>query len=402
MRTDMQKKKSRVHSKLFFGAAVFLVCALIVQSICLVAATEQGQMMLFPLNMRLNSSKISKSELSVSEFYPIHDEIDSAKLIVLSIDEGVADSYTLAERYLEFLRRFTDLDYVVTYASNSRLTAINEASVSGDGQAFSEAIENCRKYRSFSEEYLSFVSECYDANSKLLPDNKFSLFGIRSIESFADVRSRLTEELLFVPNGFDSELQKLTAEQDSATFCSRFKELSSKLSDVLKDKYETYSHEVELLENGCLAEMSAFEKMESLVPTGEGVIFALLPESICYSGSPFLEAAEQYYGKTVVHRVRYYDCQSKNLRDTTQRNDGFMSFLFDGIRIVPMSKSSAFRNRLAAICNASSSSAEIDSLIGDVGRSSVFTIGGSSGVSYAWESETADTDTSEDTTNADT
>lgn len=366
-------------------------------------------MLMYPASLRFHASKITENGLSVAEFYPMHDEISDAKVIILSVDEHVAGSYTLAESYLGFLRRFVDLDYVVLYDTNTKLRLLSEASISGDSTAFAEAIARIRKAKLMSDQMLSLTEECYNQNLKLLPDSKFTMFGVRSITSVSGITADLTSDLFGRPAAFNAEMQKLVSESDSAAFCEKFRSLEAELSSILGDKYTKYLHYVELLETGTLAEVMTYETLISLVPTEGGVIFAVLPEDLCVKDSPFLKMVEEYYGKTVVNRTLYYGCETKADRKVVSRSDGRGAFLFgdDSVYIVPSVKTEKLRRRLSDVCGKIPDDDEIFDLIGDVGVSSVFVVSGFKCVTYgagenAGTQDTDTQDTIEERENADT
>ncbi len=403
------KRPNTARSRLFRGAAVFLAAALIVQLICMLIMTRDGQMLIYPAAVRLHASKITENNLSVAEFYPMHDEISDAKVIILSVDEYVAGSYTLAESYLGFLRRFVDLDYVVLYDTNTKFRALNDAAIAGDTTALAESLAQMKKSKSISDQMISFVEECSKENAKLLPNNKFSMFGIRKISSIADIASNLTSDLFASPGVFNAEVQTLISERDSAAFCEKFNALAETLSSALGDNFAKYQHYVELIEAGTLAESVAYETLISLVPTEGGAIFAVLPESLCRRESPFLSMVEAYYGKTVVNRTMYYDCETRSGRDTVKRNDLGGAFMFgeDSVYIIPKTKTENFRRRLADICDKDPDDGEIYDLIGDAGASTVFAVSRSGTVTYGSQSNTDTTSDTSDTTagvseNADT
>ncbi len=385
----MLKIKNKHTKKLVRGIIIFAAVAMVIQVAALIFATPGGLYGIYPYILYFNSDRIETGDSGIGEYFSMHSEIENAGLIILSVDTEVADSYRLAADYMKFLGRFTNISSVALYTQNIRMSGISEGIINSNYEKYEGAVELQKKAGVLPDQTYTFVNSVYTMNSRLSPDNKFSLVGIKGHDSFQDVLADMTTELYITPGGTSGEHREIIDAKTGEEYVALFKKHEEKLREILGEKFDVYKERCLYVEENAVEENYALNNLKRYAPAGEGTVYAILPERLCKEDSVFLKKAEETYGKVVVTDTVYYDCTTLGDEGEISRNDGDFPAFSDGIMIAPAKELEGFRNYYKKVVNSFSSEKLEDRMkvIGDAGEKTFFIIVGSGPVTHESDKE---------------
>lgn len=381
--------------KLIRGAVLFTAIALLLQCIAVFFMTPTGVAGLFPYILLARSETVNTADASLGEYFPLHKDAEEAGLIVLSVDTNVAASYRLASDYLEFLGKFTDISAVALYTQNMKVSAMSSAAEAGDYEKFSAVCDNERKLGVLPNQLIDLAGKVYTLNSRLSPDKKLKMCGIKGSMSLSDLINSLSADLIMVPGGFSGEHTEVMDARTEAEYAALFEKHGERLRELLGNSYDYHAQRSVFAAAGTLEASTAALNLEKYAPAGEGAVFALMPEYLCKEDSPFLEAAREIYGSVLVTRVFYSDCESFEDGKPVLRDSSGIPKIFDGIRIAAADRLDGF-GKYRAMTGGDGSIGKDDvarEMISAAGKETFFIIGGSEAVDFGAEEEAEKTGT---------
>lgn len=381
----MSDKKKRFSKKFIRGVVVFVIITVVVQLAALAFMTPQGLAAVYPYILHMKSEEINTGDANIGEYFSLHNDVENAGLVILSVDTNVKDSYTLAADYLRFLVRFTDVSRVALYTQQMRLKGMSDAAVAGDYIGFEKACDKQRELKSLSDQIYSFVGSVYTMNSRLAPDNKIGIVGIKGNSRLSDIVSYLTADLYITPGGSNGEHMEILEAKTNEEYAALFRKHEAKLREILGNKFDGHAERCVYVEENAIEENFALRNLSRYAPAGEGTVFAVMPERFAGEDSVFVKKAEQIYGKVVVAKTLYYDCVTLDEKKSeVQRNDGDYPDFFKGIRIAEAKKLEGFRDYYKKAVNSFSNDKleERMSVIGYAGEETFFIISGSGPITY--------------------
>jgi len=378
-------KKKRPSKKFVRSIIVFIIISAVVQLAALAFMTPQGLGAIYPYVLHMRSEEINTGDAGIGEYFSLHSEIEDAGLVILSVDTDVKDSYILAADYLRFLVKFINVSNVALYIQQMRVKSISDAAVAGDYVSFDKACDSQRELKVLCDQIYSFASSVYTMNSRLSPDKKIGMVGIKGHSKLNDIKSSLTADLYIIPGGSTGDHLEVLDAKTNEEYAALFRKHEEKLKEVLGNKFDYHNERCAFVEENAIEENFALRNLARYAPAGEKTVFAVLPEELLGNNSVFVKKAEEIYGKVVVCNTVYYDCVTlDDDKAEASRNDGDYPGFFDGIRIAEAKKLEGFRRYYKKIVN-SFSSDELDGrmdLIGDTGEKTFFIISGSGPVTY--------------------
>lgn len=387
---------NRNHSKkLIRGAVLFIVIAVLLQCVAVFFMTPAGVERLFPYILLARSERINTADASLGEYFPLHKDAEEAGLIILSVDTNVAASYRLASDYLEFLGKFTDISAVALYAQNAKIGTMSAAAESGDYERFSAVCDNERSIGVLPNQLIDFAGKVYTLNSRLSPDKKLKMCGIKGSISLKDVINSLSSDLFTTPGGFSGEHTEVMDAETETEYAALFAKHEERLRELLGDRFDYHAERCAFAAAGTLEESTAAVNLQKYAPAGEGAVFALLPEYLCEEGSPFLETVSKIYGSVLVTRVFYSNCESIEDGETVLRDVPGFPRIFSGIRIAAADRLVGFEKYYALTVGAESEERldDVGDMLNAAGTETFFIIGGSEAVDFGAEEEAEKTGT---------
>ncbi|MBQ7827347.1 MAG: hypothetical protein IJ386_03690 [Clostridia bacterium] len=370
------------------GVAVFAAIILVLQGLALLFMTPGGLEVIYPYALAVRSDGIKTGDAGIGEYFSLHKDVEDAGIIIIAADLNVDDTYRLASDYLTFLGRFTKISTAALYTSYHRVRNISNASVAGDYTAFAKACNNQRVSKALSDQFFTFLEKIYSLNSKLTPDNKITVAGVKGNTDYKGMINSLTTDIFTSSGSLDSSFSKILSAKSPEEFVGAFKEAESELAEVLGDKFDGYLEMLDPVLNGTIEELYALKNIIKYAPAGDGAVFALLPRELCGDDSPLIKGLEEHYGKVVVTNTVYYNCTTLDNKDEIPLNDGsnFPTFI-EGIRIASSEKLKGFREYFEKVSNSFDSESLESRLdaIGETGEKTFFIISGSGPVTFIEE-----------------
>ena len=270
---------------------LFVIITVVVQLAALLFMTPQGLAAVYPYILHMKSEEINTGDANIGEYFSLHNDVENAGLVILSVDTGIKDSYTLAADYLRFLVRFTDVSDVAMYIQQMRLSDISSAVVSGDYVGFEKACDKQRDLKALSDQIYSFAGSVYAINSRLAPDKKISMVGIKGQSGLSDIISTLTADLYIIPGGSNGEHMEILEAKTSEEYVTLFRKHEAKLREILGNKFDNHAERCVYAEENAIEENFALRNLSRYAPAGEGTVFAVLPEHLLGDDSVFVKKA---------------------------------------------------------------------------------------------------------------
>lgn len=369
------------------GVAVFVAVILVLLGVAHLFMTPSGLEMLYPYALALRSDSIKTGDAGLGEYFSLHKDVEDAGVIILASELDVDDTYRLASDYLTFLGRFTKVSTAAVYTPYSRVRNISKASEEGNYSSFAKACNNQRVSKALSDQFFLFLEKVYSLNTKLTPDNKISVTGIKGNTDYKGLISSLVTDIFTLTGDIGGTYSEVFNAKSSDEFVELFKKHESSLAEVLGDKFENYYEMLDHVLSGTVEEMYAIKNFERYIPAGEGAVFAVLPRKLCEEDSILIRKLEELYGKVVLTNTVYYDCTTLENREEKPLNDGTFPGFADGIRIASANKLKGFRDYYEKVSGTfdSESLSDRSGAIGEAGKNTFFIISGSGPVTFSEE-----------------
>ncbi len=324
----------------------------------------------------IKSERLDGGDTDFSKLFALNDDVEDAGLVILAIDTGVEGSYDLASDYLKFLCRMSKVSSVVTYFPQMRVRAASDASLNGDFESFSTACENMEKSKNVPLEFIKYLETVYYQNTRLNPDAKMPVYGIRGYTSYKNIVGELSTDLFSISGGLTGDHVEVVNASSAEEYVELIRKHESALSQIMGDKFAVYFETLEAVENGTVETEFAFRNLVKYAPAGEKTVFALLPRYLLEGDSDFVERAEEVYGKVAVTDTVYYNCKTYEDGEEKELNDGKYPGIFDGIRIADAYDFKGFRDYYLKVSGGDGKK------IGQMGERTFFIICGSGAITF--------------------
>lgn len=153
----------------------FLLAVVIVQGLALLFLTPQGLETIYPVPLRISAEKFKPENNTYAVYYNTRVEVSETDLIVVGIDEAVAESYDMLGHFTRFLKQYSNLsDVLLDFDRVSERIAsgiMNETSES----RFYDKLETLQSSSGLSDDYCDYLSELFVINATMAPVRKFKL-----------------------------------------------------------------------------------------------------------------------------------------------------------------------------------------------------------------------------------
>ena len=91
---------------------VFVVCAVVLQLLCLLFLTPEGIEHLFPLRVRLAAEKIKPESNTYAAYYDMRSDITDADVIVIGVDYNADETYAMLGHFTRFVKQYNNISDV--------------------------------------------------------------------------------------------------------------------------------------------------------------------------------------------------------------------------------------------------------------------------------------------------
>lgn len=173
---------------------VFVVCAVVLQLLCLLFLTPEGIEHLLPLRVRLAAEKIKPESNTYAAYYDMRSDITDADVIVIGVDYNADETYAMLGHFTRFVKQYNNISDVALDLDALQTSIVGLLFKQTDEARFNNLRGRLVDDGGMSEGYSSYMSELFFVNSTMPPNRKFSVVSYSAANSAYESNAETTEE----------------------------------------------------------------------------------------------------------------------------------------------------------------------------------------------------------------
>lgn len=173
---------------------VFVVCAVVLQLICLLFLTPEGIEHLLPLRVRLAAEKIKPESNTYAAYYDMRSDITDADVIVIGVDYNADETYAMLGHFTRFVKQYNNISDVALDLDDLQTSIVGLLFKQTDEGRFNNLRGRLVDDGGMSAGYSSYMSELFFVNSTMPPNRKFSVVSYSAANSAYESNAETTEE----------------------------------------------------------------------------------------------------------------------------------------------------------------------------------------------------------------
>lgn len=173
---------------------VFVVCAVVLQLICLLFLTPEGIEHLLPLRVRLAAEKIKPESNTYAAYYDMRSDITDADVIVIGVDYNADETYAMLGHFTRFVKQYNNISDVALDLDALQTSIVGLLFKQTDEARFNNLRGRLVDDGGMSAGYSSYMSELFFVNSTMPPNRKFSVVSYSAANSAYESNAETPEE----------------------------------------------------------------------------------------------------------------------------------------------------------------------------------------------------------------
>lgn len=173
---------------------VFVVCAVVLQLLCLLFLTPEGIEHLLPLRVRLAAEKIKPESNTYAAYYDMRSDITDADVIVIGVDYNADETYAMLGHFTRFVKQYNNISDVALDLDALQTSIVGLLFKQTDEGRFNNLRGRLVDDGGMSAGYSSYMSELFFVNSTMPPNRKFSVVSYSAANSAYESNAETTEE----------------------------------------------------------------------------------------------------------------------------------------------------------------------------------------------------------------
>lgn len=173
---------------------VFVVCAVVLQLLCLLFLTPEGIEHLFPLRVRLAAEKIKPESNTYAAYYDMRSDITDADVIVIGVDYNADETYAMLGHFTRFVKQYNNISDVALDLDALQTSIVGLLFRQTDEARFNNLRGRLVDDGGMSAGYSSYMSELFFVNSTMPPNRKFSVVSYSAADSTNESAAETTAE----------------------------------------------------------------------------------------------------------------------------------------------------------------------------------------------------------------
>ena len=173
---------------------VFVVCAVVLQLLCLLFLTPEGIEHLFPLRVRLAAEKIKPESNTYAAYYDMRSDITDADVIVIGVDYNADETYAMLGHFTRFVKQYNNISDVALDLDALQTSIVGLLFRQTDEARFNNLRGRLVDDGGMSAGYSSYMSELFFVNSTMPPNRKFSVVSYSAADSAYESNAETTAE----------------------------------------------------------------------------------------------------------------------------------------------------------------------------------------------------------------
>lgn len=173
---------------------VFVVCAVVLQLLCLLFLTPEGIEHLLPLRVRLAAEKIKPESNTYAAYYDMRSDITDADVIVIGVDYNADETYAMLGHFTRFVKQYNNISDVALDLDALQTSIVGLLFKQTDEARFNNLRGRLVDDGGMSAGYSSYMSELFFVNSTMPPNRKFSVVSYSAANSAYESNAETTEE----------------------------------------------------------------------------------------------------------------------------------------------------------------------------------------------------------------
>lgn len=173
---------------------VFVVCAVVLQLLCLLFLTPEGIEHLLPLRVRLAAEKIKPESNTYAAYYDMRSDITDADVIVIGVDYNADETYAMLGHFTRFVKQYNNISDVALDLDALQTSIVGLLFKQTDEARFNNLHGRLVDDGGMSAGYSSYMSELFFVNSTMPPNRKFSVVSYSAANSAYESNAETPEE----------------------------------------------------------------------------------------------------------------------------------------------------------------------------------------------------------------
>lgn len=173
---------------------VFVVCAVVLQLLCLLFLTPEGIEHLLPFRVRLAAEKIKPESNTYAAYYDMRSDITDADVIVIGVDYNADETYAMLGHFTRFVKQYNNISDVALDLDDLQTSIVGLLFKQTDEGRFNNLRGRLVDDGGMSAGYSSYMSELFFVNSTMPPNRKFSVVSYSAANSAYESNAETTEE----------------------------------------------------------------------------------------------------------------------------------------------------------------------------------------------------------------
>lgn len=173
---------------------VFVVCAVVLQLLCLLFLTPEGIEHLLPFRVRLAAEKIKPESNTYAAYYDMRSDITDADVIVIGVDYNADETYAMLGHFTRFVKQYNNISDVALDLDALQTSIVGLLFKQTDEGRFNNLRGRLVDDGGMSAGYSSYMSELFFVNSTMPPNRKFSVVSYSAANSAYESNAETTEE----------------------------------------------------------------------------------------------------------------------------------------------------------------------------------------------------------------
>lgn len=156
--------------------ALLFVCAVVVlQGLALLFLTPAGLDIVYQIPLRINAESFKPENNTYVVYYDTRVEISDADLVVVGIDDNIAQSYDVLGHFTRFLKQYNNISAVMLDLDRVGYRIASGLMSEDSEEIFYSKLAALGESVGLSTDYLDYFSELFVVNSTMPPVRKFDI-----------------------------------------------------------------------------------------------------------------------------------------------------------------------------------------------------------------------------------
>jgi len=319
---------------------LFILFALVAQTLFVFAFTTGGLDLIYPLVRRFSSESVEISDNSYVEYYNITADISGAEIIVVGADKRISQTYYVLSDFLHYIKRNVNVSAVALEIGEAETAIINDCIYAPGDIEFNEKIVRLEGLDGMSIEYMSFVEALYKINRTMPPDKKLTVYGIGLDSSAGIICASIDESIRHLYGELGGSYKYFLKSKMIDEFVDYFYEDALSKTDILGGLYDSLKQICDEYDvqrkTGRNTDANLHRLLGIAADKSDGRLLTIVDSDRLTYGAEFrnlLETGIENSLKVLMTELKYVNCEYTENGETFVKDELFFPVFTDDVTV---------------------------------------------------------------------